>query len=151
MIGVISDTHGKLRSEAIDILQDCEMIIHAGDVGDKSVVEQLALIAPVVAVRGNVDIGRWALSLPEEEVIEYQHKYIYVIHNLAEMNLDPAAASFSVVISGHSHSPKNTIEGNILYFNPGSAGPKRFSLPISMGYLELVDGEFVGQLIELKN
>jgi uncharacterized protein len=135
MIGVISDTHGLLRPEALAALRGSELIIHAGDVGDPEILDQLAAIAPVTAVRGNVDTSAWARRLPETEVVDVRGISIYVLHDLAQLDLKPEAAGFQAVIYGHSHVPKQEERNGVLYFNPGSAGPRRFKLPISVGRL----------------
>jgi putative phosphoesterase len=140
-LGVISDTHGLIRLEALELLAGCELIVHAGDVGKPEVLAELQTIAPVIAVRGNNDKGEWAKNLPETEVVEFAGLYLYVLHDLHELDLDPAAAGFRVVISGHSHRPDIRHRDEVLYLNPGSAGPRRFKLPVSLALLEVVDGE----------
>lgn len=135
-LGVISDTHKLLRPEAVSFLQGVDLIVHAGDIGEPDVIEQLETIAPVKAVRGNVDRGEWALKYPLEEVMEWNGKYLYVLHILEEMTMDPIAAGFDIVIYGHTHQPKIEEKDGIIYFNPGSAGPKRFKLPITIGAIE---------------
>jgi len=135
VVGVISDTHGLLRPEGLEALRGSERIIHAGDVGDPAILDQLRTIAPVTAVRGNIDKGAWAHKLPETAVIEIGRVSIYVLHDLSQLDLKPEAAGFQVVISGHSHVPKQETRAGVLYFNPGSAGPKRFKLPITVGKL----------------
>jgi putative phosphoesterase len=149
LIGLISDTHGLLRPEAVAALQGADRIIHAGDVGDPAILEQLARIAPVTAVRGNVDRDAWAQKLPETNVLEVAGVSIYVLHNLAELDLKPEAARFAAVIYGHSHVPKQETKKGVLYFNPGSAGPKRFRLPVSIGVLSMQNGRLRGELIPL--
>src|ERR1700693_5726193 len=136
-VGVISDTHGLLRREAVEALRGSDHIIHAGDVGAPEILEQLAWIAPVTAIRGNVDKAEWCRKLPETEVLELGGISIYILHDLARLDLKPQAAGFSVVISGHSHIPKQEERDVVLYFNPGSAGPRRFKLPVSVGKLIL--------------
>lgn len=148
-IGVISDTHGLMRPEAITALGGCDLILHAGDIGRPEVLDTLRSIAPVVAVRGNVDKGAWAEPLPEREVVRIDGRCIYLLHNLKELNLNPAAAGFAAVVSGHSHQPKIHKEGGVCYLNPGSAGPRRFKLPVSIGRLVLSDGELCGEIVEL--
>ena len=149
MLGVISDTHGLLRPEARDALAGVDRILHAGDVGAQEVLEQLARIAPVTAIRGNVDCDPWACELPETEVVEIEGAFIYMLHDLAELDLKPAAADMRVVVSGHSHRPRMEEKNGVLYFNPGSAGPRRFHLPVSVGKLRIHGGEIAGQLLEL--
>jgi putative phosphoesterase len=148
-IGVISDTHGLLRPQALELLRGSEYIIHAGDVGQPEILEQLREIAPVTAVRGNVDKGPWAKKLPTTEVLEVGKVCIYVLHVLDELDLDPKAAGFAAVIYGHSHCPEQLVKDGVLYFNPGSAGPRRFKLPISLGKLTLKDGKVAARLVGL--
>jgi hypothetical protein len=135
LVGVISDTHGLLRPEAIEALRGSQCIIHAGDVGDPEILQQLGAIAPVTAIRGNVDKEPWAKKLPETEVVEIAGISIYVLHDLAKLDLKPEAAGFQVVICGHSHIPRQETRNGVLYFNPGSAGPRRFNLPVTVGKL----------------
>ena len=149
LIGVISDTHGLLRPEAIEALGGSKYIIHAGDVGSPEILEQLSAIAPVTAVRGNVDKGPWACKLPDIEVLEAGGVSIYVLHDLARLHLNPRAAGFKVVVSGHSHVPQQETRDGVLYFNPGSAGPRRFKLPVSVGKLVVEDGRVRGELSHL--
>ena len=149
VIGVISDTHGLLRPEAIEALQGVDLILHAGDVGSREVLDTLNDIAPVVAVRGNNDKGAWAEELPHWEVAEAGAVYIYMIHDVKESDLNPAAAGFQVVVSGHSHQPSVEERKGVLYVNPGSAGPRRFSLPVSIARLN-VSGEVVSaEVVEI--
>jgi uncharacterized protein len=149
VIGVISDTHGLLRPEALEALRGSQHIIHAGDVGSPEILERLSVIAPITAVRGNVDKDPWARKLPEIDVLEISGICIYVLHDLTKLDLNPKAAGFDVVISGHSHIPKHETREGILYFNPGSAGPRRFKLPITVGKL-IVNGASVhAEIVEL--
>jgi putative phosphoesterase len=148
LIGVISDTHGLVRPEAVEALSGVDMILHAGDIGDAAVLDKLRAIAPVVAVRGNNDRGEWAESLPEWEVVEIGALSIYMLHDLNEIDISPSGA-FQVVISGHSHKPLVEERRGVLYLNPGSAGPRRFSLPISLAHLRVEDGAMQAKLIEL--
>jgi putative phosphoesterase len=148
-IGVISDTHGLLRQEALAALQGSEYIIHAGDVGDPGILKKLAEIAPVTAVRGNVDRERWARMLPEAEVLEVEGMSIYILHDLKTLDLKAEAAGFAAVISGHTHIPKQETRRGVLYFNPGSAGPKRFRLPITVGKLTAQAGKISGEIIRI--
>jgi putative phosphoesterase len=134
-IGLISDTHGLLRPEAMEFLQGCDHIIHAGDIDRQSVLDDLAKIAPVSAVRGNNDKGVWAASIPETQLVEIDHRLIYVIHDISLIDIDPQAADIDVVVYGHSHKPHQEKRGRVLYINPGSAGARRFKLPISVGEL----------------
>jgi putative phosphoesterase len=131
-------------------LRGSDRIIHAGDVGSPEILETLAAIAPVTAVRGNVDTGAWARKLPETDVLEVDGVSIYVLHDLSKLDLKPAAAGFQVVISGHSHVPKNETRAGVLYFNPGSAGPRRFKLPVSIGRLVLKDASVRGEIVSLE-
>lgn len=148
-IGVISDTHGLLRPEAVQALCGVGHILHAGDIGAAAVLAELRKIAPVTAVRGNVDRTAWARSLPETEVFQAECVSIYMLHILDELDLKPAGAGFSVVVYGHSHVPKQAWKNGVLYFNPGSAGPRRFQLPVTVGKL-VVDGRTVrGEIVEL--
>jgi putative phosphoesterase len=136
-IGIISDTHGLLREEALAALEGADLIIHAGDVGDPEIIRSLKALAPVFAVRGNVDTEPWAQALPETEVIEAGPATIYVLHDAHALDLDPAAAGFHIVVSGHSHKPARTEHGGVLFLNPGSAGPRRFHLPVTVARLHL--------------
>ena len=136
-IGLISDTHGLLREEALRALEGSELIIHAGDVGKPEILDALKAIAPVFAVRGNVDTESWASALPETEVVETRLATFYVLHDLHMLDLNPAAAGFHIVVSGHSHKPSRTEQDGVLYINPGSAGPRRFQLPVTVARLSL--------------
>jgi hypothetical protein len=138
-IGVISDTHGLLRPEAVAALAGVEYIVHAGDIGSPEVIDGLQRIAPVTAIRGNIDRDGWAMAYPNDEVVKLAGRFVYVLHNLNDIGLDPAAAGFDVVVSGHSHKPKIETRDGVLYLNPGSAGPRRFTLPIALATLELTD------------
>jgi uncharacterized protein len=149
-IGVISDTHGLLRPQAVAALQGSALIIHAGDVGRPEILDELRHIAPVVAVRGNVDRDAWARNLPHSEIVEHDGVRLYVIHILEDLDLDPPTASFHAVIAGHTHRPKMETKDGVLYFNPGSAGPRRFTLPISVGRLSIADGKLRGEIIHLQ-
>jgi hypothetical protein len=146
---VISDTHGLLRPEALAALQGSDHIIHAGDVGSPEILETLASIAPVTAVRGNVDKDAWARKLPETAVVEFGGVSVYVLHDLAQLDLKAEAAGFEVVISGHSHVAKSETRNGVLYFNPGSAGPRRFKLPVSVGKLAIEGGQVRAEIVEL--
>jgi hypothetical protein len=136
-IGLISDTHGLLRPEALAALVGCDLIVHAGDVGRPGILGSLRALAPVVAVRGNIDRGEWASRLPSTAEVEAQSARIYVLHDVHRLDLDPAAAGFGIVVSGHSHKPLREDRGGVLYVNPGSAGPRRFRLPITLARLDL--------------
>jgi len=137
LVGVISDTHGLLRPQAVEALARSQLVIHAGDIGSPDILPSLATVAPVEAVRGNVDTDGWARTLPETSVVEVQGRLLYVLHDLKQLDLDARAAGFAAVISGHSHIPTNEVRDGVLYFNPGSAGPRRFRLPVSVGRLWL--------------
>src|ERR1700727_501035 len=137
MIGVISDTHHLLRPEAVEVLRGVDHILHAGDVGDPAILDALRRIAPVTAIRGNIDERGPCLHLPETEVITLEGHTFYMLHDRHALDLDPAAAGFSAVISGHSHQPLIEWRHGVLYMNPGSAGPRRFSLPVSIGLLTI--------------
>jgi putative phosphoesterase len=148
-LGIISDTHGLLRPEAVEALRGAQRIIHAGDVGAAEVLEKLSAVAPVTAIRGNVDKGPWARRLPETEVVEVAGVLIYVLHDISRLDLNPEAAGFKALVYGHSHVPKQETREGVLYFNPGSAGPRRFKLPVSVGKLTIERGEVRGELITL--
>jgi uncharacterized protein len=148
-IGVISDTHRLIRPEAVSALRGVDLIIHAGDMGSSDIVQELRRIAPVRAVRGNVDVSDRAREFPETAVVELEGLMIYVIHNLIKLDIDPRAAGCSAVIYGHSHIPAQEMRDGVLYFNPGSAGPRRFHLPVSIGFLDIRDGKIFGELLEL--
>ena len=149
-IGVIADTHGLLRPEAVAVLRGSDFIIHAGDIDEPAILEQLGELAPVTAVRGNVDRGSWAKKLSTSAVLEVGNVSIYVIHNLLQLDLKPEAAGFAAVVCGHTHVPKQERKNGVLYFNPGSAGPRRFRLPVSVGRLLVHDARVVGEFVELK-
>ncbi len=149
IIGVISDTHGLLRPEAVELLRGSEHIIHAGDIGSPEIIPELRKIAPVTAIRGNVDTQAWARVFAETEVVELGGLHIYMIHDANAIDLNPKAAGFAAVISGHSHQPKQEMKNGVLYFNPGSAGPRRFKLPISVGRMEIVDGQVSAEILEI--
>jgi putative phosphoesterase len=149
IIGVISDTHGLLRPEAVELLRGSEHIIHAGDIGAPEIIPELRKIAPVTAIRGNVDTQAWARGFAETEVVELGGLHIYVIHDANAIDLNPKAAGFAAVISGHSHQPKQEMKNGVLYFNPGSAGPRRFKLPISVGRMEIVGGRVSATILEV--
>src|SRR6478735_5176262 len=147
IIGVISDTHELLRPEAVELLRGSERIIHAGDIGAPEIVGDLEKIAPVTAIRGNVDTETWARKFAETEVVELAGLYLYVIHDANALDLNPKAAGFAAVISGHSHQPNQEIKDGVLYFNPGSAGPRRFKLPFSVCRLEITGGKLHAEIL----
>jgi len=148
-IGVISDTHGLLRPQALQALESSDLIIHAGDVGDPEILTTLKTLAPVFAVRGNVDTEEWAQALPKSEVIELEAATIYVLHDVKALDLDPVAAGFQVVISGHSHKPARAERNGVLFLNPGSAGPRRFHLPVTTARLDVSRRPFGVEFIDL--
>ena len=148
-IGLISDTHGLLRPEAVAALQGCAQIIHAGDIGKPQVLDGLRAIAPLEAIHGNIDTADWAQVLPERLDLRIGGLTLHVLHDLKQLDIDPLAAGVDVVIAGHSHKPKVERRDGVLYVNPGSAGPRRFSLPISLALLELNDGQAQVELISL--
>src|SRR6266446_1334149 len=149
-IGLISDTHGLLRKEAVEALRGSELIIHAGDVGKPEILEELRKIAPVIAVRGNVDTGPWARTLPETAVAEAGAARIYVLHDVKALDLNPAAAGFHIVVSGHSHKPGKTERDGVLYINPGSAGPRRFRLLVTVALLRLDGTPYEVEFVDLE-
>lgn len=147
--GVISDTHGLLRPEALELLRGSDHIIHAGDIGALEIIPALERLAPVTAIRGNIDTQAWAQRFPATEVVELDGLYLYIIHDLHALDLNPRSAGFAAIISGHSHQPRQELKNGVLYFNPGSAGPRRFKLPVSVGRLEIGNGKVVGKLLEV--
>jgi uncharacterized protein len=148
-IGLISDTHGLLRPQALRTLEGSDLIVHAGDVGDPEILEALKTIAPVFAVRGNVDTEPWAQALPETEVVETDSVTIYVLHDLHALDLDPFAAGFHIVVSGHSHKPAREERGGVLFINPGSAGPRRFDLPVTVAILRVDQSPWKVDVVDL--
>jgi putative phosphoesterase len=150
ILGLISDTHGLLREEAVSALRGSDLILHAGDVGAPEILETLKTLAPVIAVRGNVDTGEWAQALPLTEVIQLKHATIYMLHILEDLDINPAAAGFHIVVSGHSHKPGQTKKAGVLYVNPGSAGPRRFYLPVTVVRLDLSARPWKVEFVELE-
>lgn len=148
-IGLISDTHGLLRPEATAALRETNLIIHAGDVGRPEIIEQLNKIAPVTAVRGNIDTGSWASQLPQTAVVKVNGGSIYVLHDVHDLTLDPADLSCRMVVSGHSHKPGQSERDGVLYVNPGSAGPRRFQLPVTVALLDTSDANWKVIFIDL--
>jgi uncharacterized protein len=148
-IGVISDTHGLLRPEALAALAGVEHILHAGDVGDPGILDRLRAIAPVTAIRGNVDGCGACAQLPDTELVELGGRAIYMLHDREALDLDPVAAGIAVVVSGHSHRPSMLRHKGVLYFNPGSAGPRRFSLPVTVGMLRVTENGVDGEIVEI--
>jgi putative phosphoesterase len=149
-IGVISDTHGLLRPAALKALEGCGHIIHAGDLGDLKILMELKKLAPVTLVRGNIDQGSWAASVSETQTFEIGKFNIYIIHNLGALDFDPAAAGFRMVISGHSHKPTHEVKKDVHYLNPGSAGPRRFKLPITLATLTIQEDKAEVQFVDLE-
>jgi uncharacterized protein len=148
-IGLISDTHGLLRPEASTFLLGCAHIVHAGDVGKQKILQELSAIAPTTAVRGNNDAGPWAETLAQTELLRFGEILLYLIHDLSQLEIDPQAAGVGVVISGHSHQPVIRERGDVLYINPGSAGPRRFKLPISIGEILISGRSVTPRIVEL--
>jgi len=148
-IGLISDTHGLLRPQALSALQGSDYLLHAGDIGNQGILDALAAIAPVTAVRGNNDFGSWADRLPEMTDIRIGDITLHLLHDLAQLQIDPVASHTNVVVSGHSHRPLSREVDGVLYINPGSAGPRRFTLPIAVAKLRLQDGALREEMIEL--
>lgn len=149
VIGVISDTHGLLRPEAVERLRGSEHIIHAGDIGSPTIIPALEKMAPVTAIRGNIDTEAWARQFPETEAVALGGLTIYIIHDVNALDLNPRAAGFAAVISGHSHQAKQQHRDGVLYFNPGSAGPRRFKLPITMGRMVIEGGKLEAAILSL--
>jgi putative phosphoesterase len=146
-LGVISDTHGLVRPEALAALRGCDAIVHAGDIGKPEVLERLAELAPLTAIRGNVDT--WATGLPDTATVTFARKRFYVIHDVKELDLEPRSAGFAAVISGHSHVPKSERRDGVLYVNPGSAGPRRFKLPVAIARIHVRSGSVEAELVTL--
>jgi putative phosphoesterase len=140
LIGVISDTHGLLRPEAVAALRGVEHILHAGDVGDVAILDALREIAPVTAIRGNVDVSGACAELPATDVVELGDRLFYLVHSVHDLDINPVAAGVAMVVSGHSHKALVQVRDGVIYFNPGSAGPRRFSLPVTVGFVTVEDG-----------
>jgi len=151
LIGLISDTHGLIRPEALAALKGSDLIIHAGDVGNSGIIERLRVVAPVVAVRGNVDKGDWASRFPMTATVQAHSALIYVLHDIQQLDIDPAAAGINIIVSGHSHKPGRTERSGVLYLNPGSAGPRRFQLPITVARLNLLRSPWSVEFMSLWN
>src|SRR5262245_1489664 len=149
VIGLISDTHGLIRPEALEALKGVELIIHAGDIGKPEVIAALKAIAPVQAIKGNNDIGEWSRPLPGTKLVKSGDTKLYVIHNVKDLDCDPVARGYQAVVSGHSHKPSVAIRDGVLFVNPGSAGPRRFKLPIAVGKLCIQNSQLTAELIEL--
>lgn len=149
-VGVVSDTHGELRPELFEVFKGVDMIVHAGDIGKPGILEELRAIAPVVAVRGNMDRGGWAYELRNNEVVEIGEVLLYILHDASRLDIEPSVSGMSVVISGHSHSPGIEEHNSVLYLNPGSAGPKRFRLPVSVALLDIAGKSANAQIVKLR-
>jgi putative phosphoesterase len=149
-VGVISDTHGLVRPEAVEALREADVILHAGDVGGSHVLQELGEIAPVIAVKGNVDLEPWARGLPDRRRLELGGARLLLLHDRAAVGPDPARKGLQVVVFGHSHQPLAERTGGVLWFNPGAAGPGRFRLPVSLGFLEIEDGTVRERLVRLE-
>ena len=147
--GIISDTHGLIRPEMFQALAGVDLIIHAGDVGKPEVLEALSAIAPIFAIKGNVDIDPWARVLPAQRAVEVDTTQIFVLHDLGDLKFDPAARNYAAVISGHSHKPGYEFRGGVLYLNPGSAGPRRFRLPVTIARIRIEGGVPIPEIIRL--
>jgi putative phosphoesterase len=150
IVGVISDTHGLLRPEAVAALQGSDLIIHAGDVGKPEVIDALREIAPTFVVRGNIDKAHWAQSLPMSELVTVGENYLFVLHEIAQLDLDPATAGFAAVVFGHSHVPSIEARDGVLFLNPGSAGPRRFKLPVTVARVVVTGRQLAPEIVELK-
>jgi uncharacterized protein len=149
-LGIISDTHGLVRPEALAFLRGCERIVHGGDIGSAEVLAQLSAVAPITAVRGNNDKGAWAEAIPETELFEFNGTYVYAIHDLSQLDIEPSAAGVHVVVSGHSHKPAVQRRDGVLYVNPGSAGPRRFRLPIAVAEVVVIGDQVSARVVELE-
>lgn len=149
-VGVISDTHGLLRPQAVAALRGSDIIIHAGDVGNPDVIEALAGVAPTFAVRGNVDTAAWAADLPVTELVEVGARWFFVLHEISQLDLDPATAGFAAVVFGHSHQPLIETRAGVLFLNPGSAGPRRFNLPIAVAKVAVSGAGMRPEIVELQ-
>jgi uncharacterized protein len=148
-VGLISDTHGLVRPEALAALEGSGLIIHAGDIGKPEVIDQLRRVAPTFAVRGNIDTQDWAAGLPATEVVEVGQLSFWVLHEISQLDLDPAAAGFAAVVFGHSHQPSIETKDGVLYVNPGSAGPRRFKLPVSIARIKVSGRQILPEIVEL--
>jgi len=149
LVGVISDTHGLLRPEALVALAEVEQILHAGDVGDPAILDALREIAPVTAIRGNVDVGGDCAELPTTDVVELAGKLFYLVHSVHDLDIKPEAAGVAVVVSGHSHKPSVEERHGVMYLNPGSAGPRRFKLPVTVALVTVGEGGVSARIVEI--
>jgi len=150
LLGVISDTHGLLRPEALEVLRGSNLILHAGDIGDPAILEALEELAPVIAVRGNTDRGELARRLPDTQAVEVDGVVLYLLHDVGTLDLQPEAAGFAAVVFGHSHRPEVSRKGSVLFFNPGSAGPRRFRDPVTVGRIRIDGGLLDPEVVELE-
>jgi uncharacterized protein len=150
ILGVISDTHGLMRPQALAALQGCDLIIHAGDVGSTDVIKELSGVAPTCVVRGNVDTGSWATALPMTEFVEIGGRRFYVLHEISQLDFDPADLSCAAVVYGHSHQPSIETREGVLFLNPGSAGPRRFKLPVTVARIDLSGPRMRPKIVELQ-
>jgi putative phosphoesterase len=150
LVGIISDTHGLVRPEAVRALKGSELLIHAGDIGNPQVIEQLHEIAPIFVVRGNNDRGAWAAGLPVTQMVEVGELLFYVLHEISQLDVDPVVAGFAAVVSGHSHQPSIQFRDGVLYLNPGSAGPRRFSLPVAVARVHVSGRQMWPEIVELR-
>ncbi|BBO66190.1 phosphoesterase [Desulfosarcina alkanivorans] len=148
-IGILSDTHGLLRPEVVEALGGCDRILHAGDIGENDVLDRLKRIAPVVAVRGNMDYGSWSNSLPVREMVEIEGIFFYLLHDLNQLDLEPAAAGIHLVVSGHTHQPQLLKKEGVTYLNPGSAGHRRFDYPVSVAIVRIENGAAIPRIVKL--
>lgn len=148
-VGILSDTHGLLRPEVVTALAGCDHILHAGDIGENEVLDGLERIAPVVAVRGNMDYGSWSNSLPPKEMIEIGGIFFYILHDLNQLDLEPSAAGIHVVVSGHTHQPHLIKKNGVTYLNPGSAGHRRFDYPVSVARVRIENGTMIPRIFEI--
>jgi uncharacterized protein len=150
IVGVISDTHGLLRPQAIDALRGSDVIIHAGDVGNADVIDRLGGIAPTFVVRGNIDKGQWAARLPTTELVAIGELHFLVLHEISQLELDPAVAGFAAVVFGHSHQPSIETRQGVLFLNPGSAGPRRFKLPVTLARVRVSGRRLSPEIVQLQ-
>jgi uncharacterized protein len=150
LVGLISDTHGLLRSQAVDALRGSDVIIHAGDVGNAAIIDGLRDLAPTFAVRGNIDRGDWATALPATQLVEIGELLVYVLHDIAELDLDPPTAGFAAVVFGHSHRPSIETRDGVIYLNPGSAGPRRFKLPVALARVTVSGRQMRPEIVMLQ-
>lgn len=149
LVGIISDTHGLLRPEAVAVLRGSNHVVHAGDIGDESILLNLGSIAGVTVVRGNIDTDRWCRNIPRTAALDVDGVRVYVIHDIDQLDIDPPAAGVDVVVFGHSHRPGIEQRGRVMYLNPGSAGPRRFNLPVTVAHLTVENGRATARIVEI--